>query len=137
MSTPSLTPHHPQTFSCCHCRNICQRGPAAMVSEEDSTIPKCEHPELPHQVSAMTLRPCLSPRAHEGQENHVAFSSISPIQQLVYMGEVKQYFPSAQGLPQRQSVKVCKHAVLFVKWRLCCARALPNWWLLCPHTRRR
>lgn len=23
-----------------------------MVSEEDGPVPKCEHPELPHQVSA-------------------------------------------------------------------------------------
>lgn len=71
-----------------------------MVSKEDSSIQKCEHPELPHQVSTRALRPCLSPKAHEGQGNHVAYTSISAVKDLVYTGEVKLYFPSGQGLPQ-------------------------------------
>jgi hypothetical protein len=34
-----------------------------MVSEEDSSIQKCEYPELPHQVSTWAFRPCLFPQS--------------------------------------------------------------------------
>lgn len=36
----------------CRCRNLRQGRPAAVVSAENRSVPKCQHSELPHQVSS-------------------------------------------------------------------------------------
>jgi hypothetical protein len=52
-------------FLGCPYRNVCQRGPVAVVSEEDGSLQKREYPELPHQVCSRLLCP-WSPRWPEG-----------------------------------------------------------------------
>lgn len=95
----------PNTFSWFCYRNICQRRSAPVVSEEDGPIQKCEHPELPHQVSARAVEalPVSQSPGRWGEPR------ISPVQGLVSTGEAKLMFSQ-----RRLFVRVCKQGDTFV-----------------------